>query len=297
MKDFVLIGAAGYVAPRHMKAIKDTGNRLVSAYDPFDSVGIIDSYFPDADFFTEFERLDRHVDKLRREGRPVDYVSVCSPNSLHDSHIRFGLRIGAGVICEKPLVLNPWTVDALADIEREYQGTVNTILQLRLHPSVIALREKVLANPTKRYQVQLDYITARGKWYQYSWKGDVSRSGGVASNIGIHFFDMLLWVFGGVDHSTVRYHEPTRAAGELSLQRADVSWCLSIDAQDLPEAVRQSGGRTYRATQIDGEEFEFSGGFNELHTTSYQEILAGNGFGIADARPSIELAYSIRANS
>jgi UDP-N-acetyl-2-amino-2-deoxyglucuronate dehydrogenase len=295
MKNFVLIGAAGYIAPRHLKAISDTGNRLVAALDPFDSVGVLDSYFPEADFFVEFERFDRHLEKLKRQGTNIDYVTVCSPNYLHDSHIRFGLRHGADVICEKPLVLNPWNVDSLAEIETETGGKINTILQLRLHPNVIALREMVRSTPAdKRFQVQLKYITSRGKWYHYSWKGDPKKSGGIGTNIGVHFFDMLTWVFGEVVESTVELHTNDTAAGRLKLARADVNWLLSIDESQLPETARAAGLRTFRSTSIDGREFEFSDGFTDLHTLCYEKVLAGEGFGLEEVRPVIELVHDIR---
>ena len=298
MKRFALIGAAGYIAPRHMKAIKETGNVLVAALDKCDSVGIIDSYFPDADFFTEFERFDRHIDKLRRKGEPVDYVSICSPNYLHDAHIRFALRSGADAICEKPLVLNPWNLDALKEIEEETGKKVYNILQLRVHPAIVSLKKRVeeqVNEKKEKYKVDLTYITSRGKWYFISWKGDINKSGGVATNIGIHFFDMLIWIFGGVKHYEVHYSEPLRKmAGYLELEKAEVRWFLSVDSKDLPESALKEGKRTYRSITIDGSEVEFSGGFTDLHTVVYQEILSGRGFGIEDARPSIELVYRLR---
>jgi len=295
MKDFALIGAAGFIAPRHLKAIKETGNNLVAAMDKFDSVGIIDSYFPQADFFTEFERFDRHIDKLRRQGKKVDYVSICSPNYLHDSHIRFALRQQADAICEKPLVLNPWNVDALAEIEKETGKKIYTILQLRLHPSIIKLREEVVkGNPTKVYDVDLTYITSRGKWYHHSWKGEEQKSGGIATNIGIHFFDMLLWIFGDVKETKLEKYEFDHASGFIKLDKANVHWSLSINEEHLPESVKAQGKRTFRSLQMNGREIEFSDGFTDLHTISYQEILKGNGFSLAEARPSIELAYRIR---
>ncbi len=295
MKNFALIGAAGFIAPRHLKAIKDTGNNLVAAMDKFDSVGIIDSYFPQVDFFTEFERFDRHIDKLRRQGTLLDYVSICSPNYLHDSHIRFALRQHADAICEKPLVLNPWNVEALADIEKETGKRVYTILQLRLHPAIIALRNQVLAAPKdKIFEVDLTYITSRGKWYHHSWKGEESKSGGIATNIGIHFFDMLLWIFGSLKSLTIEKYEPDHAAGFLDLQRARIKWFLSINEAHLPVDVKTSGKRTFRSLKMDGLEIEFSEGFTDLHTTSYNEILNGRGFGLQEALPSIELAHQIR---
>ena len=294
MKNFALIGAAGFIAPRHLKAIKDTGNNLVAAMDKFDSVGIIDSYFPHADFFTEFERFDRHIDKLKRQGKRVDYVSICSPNYLHDSHIRFALRQHADAICEKPLVLNPWNVDALEEIEKETGKKIYTILQLRLHPAIIKLREEVLANPDKKFEVDLTYITSRGKWYYHSWKGEESKSGGIATNIGIHFFDMLLWIFGDLKKVEMEKQDVDHAVGVLELSRARIKWFLSINEDHLPATVKKEGKRTHRSLKMDGKEIEFSDGFTDLHTTSYQEILKGNGFGLTEARPSIELAHKIR---
>lgn len=295
MKNFALIGAAGFIAPRHLKAIKDTGNNLVAAMDKFDSVGIIDSYFPHADFFTEFERFDRHIDKLRRQGHKVDYVSICSPNYLHDSHIRFALRQLADAICEKPLVLNPWNVDALAEIEKETGKKIYTILQLRLHPSIIKLREEVLANKTNKiYDVDLTYITSRGQWYHHSWKGDESKSGGIATNIGIHFFDMLLWIFGDLKTVKMDKQEADHASGYLELSSARINWFLSINEDHLPKAVKEQGKRTFRSLKMDNREIEFSDGFTDLHTKSYEAILQGTGFGLADAKPSIELAHRIR---
>lgn len=297
MKNFALIGAAGYIAPRHMKAIKETGNNLVAALDKHDNVGILDSYFPDADFFTEFERFDRHLDKLKRHGKVVDYISICSPNYLHDSHIRFALRSGANAICEKPLVLNPWNADALEEIERESQRKVFTILQLRLHPAIIALKQKIETGPKdKVYDVDLRYITSRGHWYHSSWKGEMSKSGGIATNIGVHFFDMLMWIFGNVKTVEVNAHEEDRAEGFLQLERARVKWFLSIDYNTIPESVKAAGKRTFRTLTIENEELEFSEGFTDLHTHSYHQILNGKGFTIADARPSIELVYKIRTH-
>jgi UDP-N-acetyl-2-amino-2-deoxyglucuronate dehydrogenase len=295
MKNFALIGAGGYIAPRHMKAIKDTGNKLVAALDKHDSVGILDSYFPSADFFTEFERFDRHLEKVKRQGIKTDYVSVCSPNYLHDAHIRFGLRIGADVICEKPVVLNPWNIDALLEMEKETGKHIYTILQLRLHPAIIALKEKIAASPAgKKYDINLQYITSRGSWYHTSWKGDIQKSGGIATNIGVHFFDMLMWIFGPVVENKVRLHTADTAAGNLLLQKANVNWMLSIDENGLPADIRASGKRTYRILSIDGEAFEFSEGFTELHTKSYEQILAGNGFPIAETRAAIQLVHDIR---
>jgi UDP-N-acetyl-2-amino-2-deoxyglucuronate dehydrogenase len=298
MKKFALIGAAGFIAPRHMAAIQATGHRLVAALDPSDSVGVIDSYFPDSAFFVEFERFDRHVDKLRREGggEKVDYVSICSPNYLHDAHIRFALRSDADAICEKPLVLNPWNIDGLAEMEANSGHRVNTILQLRLHPAIIALRDRVAAEPAggRKHEVDLTYVTSRGQWYLYSWKGDEKKSGGIATNIGVHFFDMLNFVFGELQDSSVHLHESTRAAGSLEYARARVRWFLSVEIEDVPEAQRSTGQRTYRSITVDGEEIEFSGGFADLHTTSYEDILAGRGFGLEDSRCAIETVAAIR---
>ncbi|WP_282780148.1 Gfo/Idh/MocA family protein [Phaeodactylibacter xiamenensis] len=294
-KNFALIGAAGYIAPRHMKAIKETNNRLIAALDNTDSVGIIDSYFPGADFFVEYERFDRHLEKLKRGGTSLDYVSICSPNYLHDAHIRFGLRHGADVICEKPLVLNPWNIDALEEITRETGKEVYNILQLRLHPSVIELREKVQQAPKdKKFDVDLTYQTSRGHWYYTSWKGDLSKSGGIATNIGVHFYDMLQWIFGDVQENIVHIHTHDRAAGFLEFENARVRWFLSINYDTIPEKVRDSGARTFRSINIEGEEFEFSGGFTDLHTTSYQAVLDGNGFPLTTARKAIEIVHNIR---
>lgn len=295
--NFGLIGAGGYIAPRHMKAIKETGNNLVAALDRYDGVGIMDSYFPEADFFTEPERFDRHLDKLRRkgEGFKIDYVSICSPNYLHDAHMRLALRNDAFAICEKPLVLNPWNLDALAELERETGKRIFTILQLRLHPAIIALREKIQASPAdQKFDVKLKYITSRGKWYHISWKGDIAHSGGIATNIGIHFFDMLTWIFGELEQNEVSLHEDDQAAGILKLKKANVEWHLSINADHLPQQAKETGKRTYRSITVNGEEVEFSEGFTDLHTRSYEKILAGEGFGIEDARRSIEIAQGIR---
>lgn len=295
MKTFALIGAAGYIAPRHMKAIKETGNTLVAALDKNDNVGILDSYFPECDFFTEFERFDRHLDKLKRKGIKIDYVSICSPNYLHDSHIRFALRHGADAICEKPLVLNPWNLDGLAEIEKETGNQVNTILQLRLHPSITALKSKVEATPSdKFFDIDLQYITARGKWYHYSWKGEEEKSGGIVTNIGIHFFDMLIWVFGPVKEVRVSEYNDETAVGELVLSRARVSWKLSIDINQIPATLKAAGKRTFRSIRIDDDELEFSEGFTDLHTRSYEEILQGKGFGLQEARPSIQLIHDLK---
>lgn len=299
MKIFSLIGAAGFIAPRHLIAIRATGNRLSAAYDPSDSVGILDTYFPESAFFTEFERFDRHVDKLRRTGgeAKIDYVSICSPNYLHDSHIRFALRSGADAICEKPLVLNPWNIDALAEVEERSGRSISTILQLRVHPAIVALKDRV-ADATaegRKHEVDLTYITSRGQWYLQSWKGDDRKSGGIATNIGVHFFDMLNYVFGALQSNEVHLRTATEAAGYLEYQRARVRWFLSIDVASLPGAVREAGQRTYRSITIDGEEIEFSGGFGDLHTVSYEQILAGEGFGVEASRCAIETVAAIRS--
>jgi UDP-N-acetyl-2-amino-2-deoxyglucuronate dehydrogenase len=296
MKNFALIGAGGYIAPRHLKAIKDTGNILIAALDKNDSVGILDSYFPDADFFTEFERFDRHLEKLKRQGRKIDYVSVCSPNYLHDAHIRFGLRIGSDVICEKPIVLNPWNIDALEEIEKETGKKAFSILQLRLHPDIIALKQRIESAPAgKKHEIELQYISARGHWYFSSWKGDISKSGGIATNIGVHFFDMLLWIFGDVKEFKVIQHKETVSSGSLELEKASVNWMLSIDTNDLPQELKNEGKRTYRKLIIDGEALEFSEGLADLHTQSYENILAGKGFPISETRKSIDLVHKIRS--
>jgi len=295
LKNFALIGVAGYIAPRHVRAVKETGNRLVAALDRFDSVGFLDSYFPETDFFTEFERFDRHIAKLQRQGTQVDYVGICSPNYLHDSHIRFALRNGAEAICEKPLVLNPWNVNALKDYEKETGRKVWNILQLRLHPSIRALYESVRNGPVdKVYDVDLSYITSRGNWYHYSWKGDVEKSGGIATNIGVHFFDMLTWIFGDVKQNVVHQLTKDKAAGYLDLEKARVRWYLSIDYNDIPGNAKKSGQRTYRSITVDGKEIEFSGGFTDLHTMSYEQILKGNGFGLEASRMAIQTVYDIR---
>lgn len=295
MKNFALIGAAGYIAPRHMKAIKDTNNALLAAVDKNDSVGIIDSYFPDAAFFTEFERFDRHLEKLKRNQQKIDYVSICSPNYLHDAHIRFGLRYGADVICEKPIVLNPWNIDALEDIERETGKNVYNILQLRLHKSIMDLKKKVDNGPKdKVYDFNLTYQTSRGSWYYTSWKGDKNKSGGIATNIGVHFFDMLGWIFGNLKENVVHIHTHDRAAGYLEYDKARVRWFLSINYDTLPKEIKEKGLRTYRSITIDDEEIEFSGGFTELHTESYKDILSGGGYRIGEARKAIETVHSIR---
>ena len=294
-KNFGIIGVAGYIAAKHLKAIKDTGNNLLASLDKFDVVGRIDSYFPESDFFVEFERFDRHFDKLKRTGTKIDYVSICSPNYLHDSHIRFALRHQAEAICEKPIVLNPWNVDALQEIENETGHKIYTILQLRLHPRIIELREQILNGPKdKIYDIDMTYITSRGNWYQFSWKGDIQKSGGVATNIGIHFFDMLSWIFGDAKKNIVHLSAPDKAAGYLELENARVRWFLSLDYKDIPENVKETGQRTYRSIRVEGKEIEFSEGFTDLHTLSYKEILAGKGFGLREARQSVETAYNIR---
>jgi UDP-N-acetyl-2-amino-2-deoxyglucuronate dehydrogenase len=296
-RNFALIGAGGYIAPRHMKAIKDTGNRLVAALDKSDSVGILDSYFFDVAFFTEFERFDRHAEKLRRQGEDarIHFVSVCSPNYLHDAHVRFALRIGADAICEKPLVLSPWNLDALAELEQESGKRIYNILQLRLHPSIVALREKVRQGPPgEKYAIDLTYITSRGNWYFSSWKGDVSKSGGIATNIGVHFFDMLIWIFGGVQQHEVHLADTRKMVGFLELEKAQVRWFLSVGKEDLPPEAPREGKTTFRSITVDGEEFEFSFGFADLHTAIYREILAGRGFGIEDSRPAIDLVHQLR---
>jgi UDP-N-acetyl-2-amino-2-deoxyglucuronate dehydrogenase len=300
MMNFAITGIAGYIAPRHLKAIKDTGNTLITATDPHDSVGVLDSYFPGVSFFKEFERFDRHLEKLRRgsEDERVQYVSICSPNHLHDAHIRLALRIGAEAICEKPIVLNPWNLDALAELEAESGHRIWTILQLRVHPMLLALKQKILTtkmvNPEKRYQVDLTYITSRGLWYDYSWKGQLEKSGGIATNIGVHFFDLLLWWFGYVLRSEVHHSTPRSMSGFLELADADIRWFLSLDKKDLPMDVEADGRATYRSITVDGEEVEFTGGFTDLHTDVYRRIITGDGFGIQDAYPSIQLVYNLR---
>ena len=297
-KNFGIIGVAGYIAVKHLHAIKETGNNLLASLDKFDSVGRIDSYFPESDFFVEFERFDRHFDKLKRTGTKIDYVSICSPNYLHDSHIRFALRQQAEAICEKPIVLNPWNIDALQEIESETGRKIYTVLQLRLHPKILELRDKIKNGPKgKTYDIDLTYVTSRGNWYSISWKGDIQKSGGIATNIGIHFFDMLCWIFGDTQKNIVHFTDANKAAGYLELENARVRWFLSIDYNDIPDSVKELGKRTYRSITIDGEEIEFSEGFTELHTLTYKEILAGRGFGLKEARQSVETAYTIRNSS
>ena len=298
MKNFAITGVAGYIAPRHLQAIKDTGNTLVAAIDPHDSVGILDKYFPDVSYFTEFERFDRHLEKLRREKNQdkIDYLSICSPNNLHDAHIRLALRVGANVICEKPLVLNPWNLDALQELENETSTQVYTVLQLRVHPALIELKQKLEQKKLKnKHDVVLTYITSRGLWYYFSWKGMIERSGGIATNIGIHFFDMLMWLFGDAQSSILHLKSEKRASGFIELQNANVKWFLSTDKSDLPAEAHKKGLTTYRSITVDGEEIQFSDGFTDLHTRVYEETLKGNGFGIEEARPSIVLARKIRS--
>lgn len=296
MKRFALIGAAGYIAPRHMQAIQDTGNQLVASLDPNDSVGIIDSYFPHADFFIEFERFDRHIDKLRRKNHPnkPEFVSICSPNYLHDSHIRFALRSGCDVICEKPLVLNPWNIDGLAEIEADTGKKVYTILQLRLHPNILQLKTEVQNRPDRKYDVDLTYITSRGRWYHISWKGDEKKSGGIATNIGVHFFDMLQFIFGDVEENILHYSDEKKSAGYLELQKARVRWFLSVDENDLPHHLPKQNQRSYRCISIDGNELDFSTVFTDLHTKSYEEILQGSGFTLEENRTAIEIVSELR---
>ncbi|HEX7282434.1 MAG TPA: Gfo/Idh/MocA family oxidoreductase [Vicinamibacterales bacterium] len=295
-KNFAMTGVAGFVAARHLKAIHDTGHRLVAAVDPHDAVGILDRYAFDVRFFTEFERFDRHLEKLKRgrEEDRVHYLSVCSPNYLHDSHMRLALRVGADVICEKPLVINPWNLDGLQQLEDETGRRVYTVLQLRLHPALLEFKERLRQEGGKRHRVQLAYLTARGRWYDVSWKGVEERSGGIVTNIGIHFFDLLVWLFGDVQSSAVNLREFKRAAGTMTLRNADVEWYLSAEASDLPFEPQPGTKTTFRAITVDGRQLEFSEGFTDLHTRVYQEVFAGRGFGIADARPSIELSHQIR---
>jgi UDP-N-acetyl-2-amino-2-deoxyglucuronate dehydrogenase len=295
--NFAIAGVAGYIAPRHLRAIRDTGNRVIAAYDPNDSVGLLDQYSPDIHFFTEFERFDRHLEKLRRgpEAGRVQYVTICSPNYLHDAHCRQALRIGADVICEKPLVINPWNLDALQELEQETGKRIHTILQLRVHPKLVELREKLRqTSPLHRFQVCLSYVTMRGRWYHTSWKGNVEKSGGLATNIGIHLFDLMLWLFGSAGESRVYHSEPTRISGYLELERADVQWFLSIEKADLPFAPEPGTKTTFRSITVDGEELEFTEGFTDLHTRVYEATFAGEGFGVEDARPSIDLVHRIR---
>lgn len=293
-QNFALIGVGGYIAVRHLKAIKETGNHLIASLDPKDSVGIIDSYFPESNFFVEFERFDRHIEKLKRKGSKIDYVSICSPNYLHDAHVRFALRVGANAICEKPIVLNPWNIDALKELEEESENKIYNILQLRLHPSIIDLKKRMENQKDKIHDIDLTYITSRGKWYHVSWKGDIEKSGGIATNIGVHFFDMLSWIFGDVQENIVHIHQKDKAAGLLILKNARVRWFLSLDYDDIPAHMREQGIRTYRVLKINNNEFEFSKGFTDLHTKSYENILDGGGFGLSDARQSIGIVHHIR---
>jgi UDP-N-acetyl-2-amino-2-deoxyglucuronate dehydrogenase len=300
MKNFALTGVAGYISPRHLKAIKDTGNNLIAALDPHDSVGILDAYFPKAKFFRDFERFDRHLEKTKRQSHEdkIDYLTVCSPNHLHDSHIRLALRLGADAICEKPLVLNPWNLDLLEELENESGKKVYTVLQLRVHPSLIKLKEKNSLNKSNtKKNIVLTYITSRGSWYHHSWKGDITNSGGIATNIGVHFFDLLSWLFGDVQNYQVYLSNNYKMSGFLELENANVKWYLSIDSNDLPVTVKEKGKTTYRSIKIDDEEIEFTDGFTDLHTKIYKNILAGNGYGIKEARNSIETVYKIRNSS
>jgi len=296
MKNFAVTGVAGFVAPRHLRAIYDTGNRVVTAVDPNDSVGMLDSFGYDIRFFREIERFDRHLDKRRRSGpdERVHYVSICSPNYLHDAHARIALRNEADVICEKPLVVNPWNLDALEQLEVETGHRVYTVLQLRLHPDLVTLRERLMAAPGRRHQVQLSYVTSRGAWYDMSWKGIEAHSGGVSANVGIHFFDLLIWLFGGVRDSRVHHRDARCFSGALDLERADVQWFLSVDRHDLPFAAVPGKSATFRSITVDGADVEFSDGFTDLHRRVYEACLGGEGFGIPDARPSIELVHRIR---
>jgi UDP-N-acetyl-2-amino-2-deoxyglucuronate dehydrogenase len=295
IKNFAIIGIGGYIAIRHLRAVKDTGNRLLASLDPCDSVGIIDSFFPESDFFVEFERFDRHIDKLRRNGIHMDYVSICSPNYLHDSHIRFAMRSGADAICEKPIVLNPWNLDALNEIEKEFGKKICNILQLRLHPSIVGLKQRIDSAPKdKIHDIVLTYITSRGRWYHISWKGNQSKSGGIATNIGVHFFDILIWIFGGVKKNVVHRLDEEKAAGYLELENARIKWFLSLDYNDIPQEIKKKGMRTYRSITVDNKEIEFSGGFTDLHTESYKRILEGDHFPLMEAKPSIETVYMIR---
>lgn len=297
--NFAVIGVGGYIAPRHLRAIRDTKNNLIAAVDPKDSVGILDQFGYDVSFFTEIERFDRHLEKLRRGPieKQIHYISVCSPNYLHDAHCRLAMRVGANVICEKPLVINPWNLDSLAEIEAETGQKVHNILQLRLHPALLKLRESLLADKSgKQHDVVLTYIASRGIWYHMSWKGQGEKSGGVATNIGIHFFDMLLWLFGSAGEVKLYHSDNKRMSGYIELENARVRWFLSVDVNDLPENAKAEGKTTYRSITVDGEEIEFTGGFTDLHTLVYEETLAGRGFGIEDARPSIDLTYRIRTS-
>ena len=300
MKNFAITGVAGYIAPRHLKAIKDTGNNLIAAVDPHDSVGILDAYFPKTSFFTEIERFDRHLEKLRRSNHrdKMDYLTICSPNHLHDAHIRLAIRLGAQVICEKPLVLNPWNLDLLEELETETGSNIYTVLQLRLHPSLLKLKKEIESSGTdKKHNVELTYITSRGLWYNYSWKANSQKSGGIATNIGIHLFDLLLWIFGDAKENLVHYNNGSSMGGFIELEKANVRWFLSIDGDQLPSENKKNGRSTYRSIKVDGNEVEFSTGFTELHTEVYKRTLEGRGFKIIDARPSLDLVYNIRNSS
>lgn len=296
MKNFAITGVAGYIAPRHLKAIKDTGNNLLAAVDPSDSVGVLDSFFPNTSFFTEFERFDRHLEKLRRQGenKKLDYLSICSPNHLHDAHIRLALRLGAKAICEKPLVMNPWNLEQLEELEQENHSKVYTVLQLRLHPALIELKKVLSKKSASKHNVELTYITPRGVWYNYSWKGNTEKSGGIATNIGIHFFDLLIWLFGNVQRSEIHISEKDYSAGFIELENANINWFLSINKNHLPSNNDLTESRSYRSITIDGKEVEFTKGFTDLHTRTYEEILNGGGFGINESRPSIEFVYDLR---
>lgn len=295
MRNFVIIGASGYIAPRHMKAIQETGNNLIAAFDPYDGIGIMDSYFPEASFFTEFERFDRYLDLIKREGQKIDYVVICSPNYLHDAHIRYGLKLGSDVICEKPIVLNPWNVQSLIEVEKETSNKVNAILQLRLHPSIVSLKNRINnSNHDKPFSIDLKYITSRGKWYHHSWKGDHDKSGGILSNIGIHFFDMLIWIFGDVVDMKKEFEDKSTAKGIIILERAQVNWFLSVDYENIPQEVKNKGLRTFRSLKIENEEIEFSSGFTDLHTQSYENIINNNSFGLSDTYKAIELVSKLR---
>jgi len=295
MKRFALTGTAGYIAPRHLKAIKETGNLLVASFDPHDSVGVLDQFFPHADYFNEYERFERHLVKLSQHNdSKIDFLSICSPNYLHDSQIRLGLHLGANVICEKPIVLYPKNLDSLEELESKSGKKVYTVMQLRYHPSIIKLKEELKTSSNKKHKVELTYIASRGNWYHYSWKGEDEKSGGIATNIGIHLFDLLIWLFGDAQKSEVNFSNNQKMSGAFELKDANVKWFLSIDENDLPPGIKSRKKTTYRSIKIDGNEVEFSDGFTELHTKVYQEILNGNGLGIADARPSIEAVYNIR---
>ncbi len=297
MKNFALVGAAGYIAPRHMEAIQKNNGRLVAAMDPSDSIGVIDKYFPDAAFFTEIERFDRHLEKLRiaNSDEKVDYVSICSPNYLHDAHIRLALRVGAHAICEKPLALTPWNLDALSALEQDTGKRVYNVLQLRVHDDIVRLKKYYDENPPKKkVDVELSYITRRGRWYEYSWKGIDEKSGGIASNIGIHFFDMLMWLFGNVESREIHVKTPSKMAGFIELEHARVKWFLSVDGNDLPKGYLAQGKSAFRSITLDGNEVEFSGGFTDLHNRVYQSILEGQGYGILDAKPSIDFVHSMK---